>query len=51
LPSGEMFALILFSRVSIPTSTANMFRPLAVSAKLAVMPFVGETPAAMKRAA
>jgi hypothetical protein len=51
LPSGEMFALILFARVPIPASTASMFRPLAVSAKLAVMPFVAEAPPAMKRAA
>lgn len=39
LPPGELFALILFSRVPIPRQTANLFQPLALSAKLALLPY------------
>ncbi len=41
LPSGDLFAVILFSKVHIPRKTADMFRILALSAKVAVLPFVG----------
>lgn len=40
LPSGDMFALILFARVYIPRETAEMFRTLALGIKLALLPFV-----------
>jgi hypothetical protein len=40
LPGGELYACILFSHSFIPSSTADLFKPLALSAKLAVMPFV-----------
>ena len=40
LPSGDLFAVILFSRRHIPRTTANMFRPLALNVKLAILPFV-----------
>ena len=39
LPAGELFAVILFSRSFIPHSTADLLKPLALSVKLAVMPF------------
>lgn len=39
LPSGDLFAVILFSRVYIPRETAEMFRTLALGIKLAVLPF------------
>jgi hypothetical protein len=39
LPSGDMFAVIMFARVSIPRETAEMFRTLALGIKLAVLPF------------
>jgi hypothetical protein len=39
LPSGDLFAVILFSRVRISRDTAALFQPLALSAKLAVLPF------------
>jgi hypothetical protein len=39
LPSGNLFAVILFTRVPIPRDTADLFRPLALSVKLAILPF------------
>jgi hypothetical protein len=39
LPTGDMFALLLFSKVAIPRSTAELFQPLALSVKLAILPF------------
>jgi hypothetical protein len=39
LPSGNLFVVILFSKVYIPRETADMFRPLSLSVKLAVLPF------------
>ncbi len=41
LPSGELFASIMFSKVHISSETAHMFETLALSAKLAVLPFAG----------
>ena len=41
LSSGELFAVIMFSKVSIPRETAENFRGLAASAKEAIQPFVG----------
>jgi hypothetical protein len=43
LTSGNFFAVILFSTIPVPRATADLFRPLALSAKLAVLPFVGKT--------
>ncbi|MEB3826551.1 hypothetical protein [Phormidium sp. CCY1219] len=44
LPSScDLFAIILFSKHHIPRETANLFKPLALSAKLSLLPFVGET--------
>lgn len=39
LPSGNPFAIMLFSRDPIPRNTADMFKPLALSAKIAILPF------------
>ncbi|MGQ0810008.1 MAG: PAS domain S-box protein, partial [Nitrospiraceae bacterium] len=39
LPSKELFAVILFSKVRIPHHTADMFKTLALGTKLALLPF------------
>ena len=39
LPGGDLFALVLFSRAAIPRATADLFRPLALTAELALLPF------------
>jgi hypothetical protein len=41
LPSGELFAIVLFSKVRISLKTAVMFRTLALRVKLVLLPFVG----------
>ena len=41
LPDGNLFVVILFARAYIPHETAELFKTLALSAKLAVLPFVG----------
>src|ERR1043165_8313505 len=39
LPSGELFAMILFSRTHIPHVTATMFKSHALAIKTALLPF------------
>ncbi|TKB81234.1 MAG: PAS domain S-box protein [Nitrospira sp.] len=39
LPTGEMFAVILFAKVATPQETADLFKTFALSAKLALSPF------------
>jgi hypothetical protein len=39
LPPGDLFAVILFARVAVPAAVAELFKSLALSAKLAVLPF------------
>lgn len=39
LPSAELFAVILFSRVTIPRERADLFKTLALNVKLAILPF------------
>ncbi|MGD1938712.1 MAG: hypothetical protein ACFCA4_14340 [Cyanophyceae cyanobacterium] len=39
LPSGSLFAFILFSTVPIPRSAAEQFKSLALNAKFALLPF------------
>ena len=39
LPSGEIFAVILFSKVAISREVADRFQTLALCAKIAVLPF------------
>ncbi len=38
LPTGEWFAIIMFSRATIPRATADMFRTIALGVKLALLP-------------
>lgn len=42
LPSGNLFAIILFSRVTVPKEIADLFRSLALSIKIAILPFDGK---------
>lgn len=39
LPDGEFFAVILFARVAVSREVAMLFRTLALSVKLALLPF------------
>jgi hypothetical protein len=39
LPAGQLFAVILFAKVPVSRDTAELFKPLALSVKLAVLPF------------
>jgi PAS domain S-box-containing protein len=39
LPSGDLFAVILFSRVAISREVSTLFRTLALSVKLVLLPF------------
>jgi hypothetical protein len=39
LPSGDLFALILFTRLVLQPATADLFRTLALSVKATVVPF------------
>lgn len=41
LPMGDLFAVVLFSRVRVPREGAELFRTLALSTKLALVPFAG----------
>lgn len=38
LPTGDLFAVILFSCVSVPPTTAQLFETIALSVKLALLP-------------
>jgi len=44
LPRGDIFVVILFSKVAIPRETADLFKTLALSVKLAALPFDDPTP-------
>jgi hypothetical protein len=39
LPSGDLFAIILFSKTPILRETAELFKTLALNAKVAILPF------------
>ena len=39
LPTGELFAVIMFARVAIPRQTADLFRTISLGVKLALLPF------------
>ncbi len=39
LPSGNLFAIILFSKVVIPEASARLFKTLPLSIKMAMIPF------------
>lgn len=40
LPTGELFATIVFSRTHIPREVADLFKTLALNVKVALLPFV-----------
>jgi len=42
LPSGNLFVIIIFSAVELARETADLFKTLALSVKLAVLPFDGK---------
>lgn len=50
LPSGNLFATILFSKYSIGRETADLFANVALGVKLAVLPFDGGVTFATGRA-
>lgn len=39
LPSGNLFTIILFSKVEIPATTAQLLKTLPLSIKMAILPF------------
>jgi len=39
LPMGDLFAVIMFTKVAIPTETVSMFKTLALGVKVAIIPF------------
>ena len=39
LPSGHLFAIILFAKVKIPQTTAQLFKTLPLNIKMAAIPF------------
>ena len=39
LPTGDLFAVILFSRATLERGTADLFKPLALNVKVAILPF------------
>ena len=40
LPAGELFAVILFSKVAIPEETAYLLQTLPLNIKMAMVPFL-----------
>ncbi len=40
LPSGNLFTVIMFTRVAIPVETAQMFRTIALNVKMNILRFV-----------
>jgi len=42
LPTGDLFAVIMFSKVHIARATADMFKTFALSVKLSLLPFAGK---------
>ena len=43
LASGDLFAVILFSKVAIPPEAADQFRVVGLSLKIAILPFARKT--------
>src|SRR5262249_17393339 len=43
LPSGTLFFLMLFLRVPLPREVAEIFKPLTLSIKVALLPFDGNS--------
>ena len=42
LPTGNLFALLLFSKTKIPRNTANLFKNIALHVRMAALPFIKE---------
>jgi hypothetical protein len=42
LPSGNLFAIIIFSKDHFPREIADLFKTVALSVKVAVLPFDGK---------
>ncbi len=42
LPTGNLFALLVFSKTKIPHNTANLFKNIALNVRMALLPFVNE---------
>lgn len=42
LPTGNLFAVIMFSKTKIPLAIADMFKNIALNARMAVLSFVSE---------
>ncbi|NUO09409.1 MAG: hypothetical protein HUU08_12150 [Candidatus Brocadia sp.] len=40
LPTGNLFTVVIFSKTRVPRNTAEMFRYLALNARMAILPFV-----------
>jgi hypothetical protein len=43
LPDGNLFAIIMFSKVHVPREKADLFETLSLSAKMAILPFTQGT--------
>jgi hypothetical protein len=39
LPSGDMFAVPMFFKVPVSREVADLFRPLSLNVKVAILPF------------
>ena len=42
LPTGNLFALLIFSKTKISRNTANLFKNIALNVRMAALPFVNE---------
>lgn len=42
LPTGNLFALLIFAKTKIPRDTADLFKNIALHVRMAVLPFVNE---------
>jgi hypothetical protein len=43
LPSGDIYAVLMFTRVKISKATADIFRNAAMNIKVALLPFLGHS--------
>ena len=51
LPSGNLFTIILFTKVAIPDATARLFKTLPLNIKMAMMPFDSDQTFSLKPSA
>ncbi|MBE7446584.1 MAG: hypothetical protein HS132_15660 [Planctomycetia bacterium] len=42
LPTGNLFTVVVFSKMKVPRNTAEMFKYLALNTRMAVLPFVSK---------